>query len=176
MPDQAASDDAPKRKRPRRSKATPESPAAAVGKASPTSGVHARTRADHATELAEDYVEAIAEIEAERGVCRAVDLARLFSVSAVTATKTIGRLQRDGFVDTAPYKPVTLTPLGASLARKARRRHEIVYRFLRSLGISERVAAADAEGIEHHVSAQTLKRFEAVTKERTEQADESVCE
>jgi DtxR family manganese transport transcriptional regulator len=38
-----------------------------------------------------------------------------------------------------------------------------VYRFLLSLGVNERVAALDAEGIEHHVSPQTLKRMAAFT-------------
>jgi DtxR family manganese transport transcriptional regulator len=34
-----------------------------------------------------------------------------------------------------------------------------VVAFLRSLGIPERVAEMDAEGIEHHVSADTLAAF-----------------
>ena len=42
---------------------------------------HQRTRRDHATETAEDYVEAIAEILSESGVCRANDLARRFTES-----------------------------------------------------------------------------------------------
>jgi DtxR family manganese transport transcriptional regulator len=38
--------------------------------------------------------------------------------------------------------------------------------FLRSLGISERVAEMDAEGIEHHVSSETLAAFERLLKKR----------
>ncbi len=52
---------------------------------------HRRTRQDHATELAEDYVEAIAAIVDSQGQCRAVDLARQFEVSHVTVNRTIGR-------------------------------------------------------------------------------------
>lgn len=120
---------------------------------------HRRTRADHATELAEDYVEAIAEIEAETGSCRAVDLATRFAVSHVTVNRTVGRLQRDGYVETEPYGPITLTEKGRDVAAASRARHEIVYRFLRSIGVSERTAVVDAEGIEHHVSPETLERF-----------------
>ena len=134
----------------------------AVGQAKP----HRRTRADHATELAEDYVEAIAEIEAEAGVCRAVDLATRFAVSAVTVNRTIGRLCRDGLAETAPYKPVTLTRRGRDLARRSAKRHQTVYRFLRSIGVSETTAAIDTEGIEHHVSRETLERLAAITAER----------
>ena len=66
---------------------------------------HKRTRQDHATELAEDYVEAIAAIIEECGQCRAVDLARQFEVSHVTVNRTIGRLQRDGLVPWCPDHP-----------------------------------------------------------------------
>lgn len=126
---------------------------------------HSRVRSDHATELAEDYVEAIAEqIEAE-GSCRAVDLAEQFQVSHVTVNRTIGRLQRDGFVTTEPYAPIELTAAGSRLAKSARRRHEIVYQFLLAIGVSETVAETDSEGIEHHVSPETLEAMKAFLDE-----------
>jgi DtxR family manganese transport transcriptional regulator len=36
-------------------------------------------------------------------------------------------------------------------------RHETVLKFLLSLGVSPETAEIDAEGIEHHVSAETLQ-------------------
>ncbi len=120
-------------------------------------GRHTRTRSDHATELAEDYVEAIAEIIAEAGVCRAVDLTERFEVSHVTVSRTIGRLVRDGFVETEPYGPVVLTAKGKRLARIAADRHSVVLDFLMAIGVSEQVARIDSEGIEHHVSDETLE-------------------
>ncbi len=122
---------------------------------------HSRVRSDHATELAEDYVEAIAaQIDAE-GSCRAVDLAAQFQVSHVTVNRTIGRLQRDGFVITEPYAPIELTPSGRRLAKAARQRHEIVFQFLLAIGVSEETAETDSEGIEHHVSPETLAAMKA---------------
>jgi DtxR family manganese transport transcriptional regulator len=118
-----------------------------------------RTRSDHANETAEDYVEAIAETIARSGVCRNADLARLFAVSHVTVNKTIGRLQKEGLVDTEPYGPVALTVAGEKLAAEASRRHETVLEFLLTLGISQAVAEIDSEGIEHHVSDETLRAF-----------------
>jgi len=117
---------------------------------------HSRTRSDHATELAEDYVEAIADLIESQGSCRAVDLAVQFQVSHVTVNRTIGRLQRDGYVTTEPYAPIELTKEGRGLARASRKRHEVVYRFLLAIGVEEATAAADSEGIEHHVSPETL--------------------
>lgn len=128
---------------------------------------HSRTRSDHATELAEDYVEAIAEIIEEHGTCRAVDLVKQFQVSHVTVNRTIGRLQRDGFVRSDPYGPIELTEEGQRLAKASHERHQIVYEFLKALGVSEAVAASDSEGIEHHVSPATLKamqKFVAVNR------------
>ena len=125
---------------------------------------HRRTRNDHSRETAEDYVEAIADIAAESGLCRIVDLARRFDVSHVTVTKTVARLVRDGLATTEPYGPVELTAKGQRLAKKSRRRHEIVHEFLLALGVSARTAAIDAEGIEHHVSSETLEKLSHVTK------------
>ncbi|MEO1498503.1 MAG: manganese-binding transcriptional regulator MntR [Planctomycetota bacterium] len=128
--------------------------------ASPQSKPFRRTRSDHASETAEDYVEAIAETLAERGVCRNADLARLFGVSHVTINKTVARLQREGLVETEPYGPLMLTASGRRLAEASRRRHEIVLKFLLSLGVSQAVAEVDSEGIEHHVSDETLAALE----------------
>lgn len=122
---------------------------------------HSRVRSDHRTELAEDYVEAIAGIIESQGTCRAVDLARQFQVSHVTVNRTIGRLERDGYVVTAPYSPIELTKQGQRLASMSRRRHAIVYQFLLTIGVPEATAAIDSEGIEHHVSPETLESMRA---------------
>jgi DtxR family manganese transport transcriptional regulator len=126
-----------------------------------------RTRHDHANETAEDYVEAVAQIEAEFGACRGADLARLFEVSHVTVTKTIARLKEEGLVDTRPYGPITLTPRGRRMARESQQRHDLVFAFLRAIGVSDETARIDAEGIEHHVSKETLKCFERVVEKKS---------
>ncbi|QDV85348.1 manganese-binding transcriptional regulator MntR [Planctomycetes bacterium TBK1r] len=123
---------------------------------------HQRTRDDHATEVAEDYVEAIADLADARGACRATDLAQHFAVTQATVSNTVSRLKRDGLVMTEPYQPIFLTPAGQRLATKSRRRHQIVEQFLRKLGVSEKSAAVDSEGIEHHVGKETLAAMKAV--------------
>ncbi len=125
---------------------------------------HRRTRRDHQTETAEDYVEAVAAICEERGRCRVVDLAKRFAVSHVTVTKTVTRLKEAALVTSEPYGPIELTPKGRKLARESKLRHEIVLNFLLAIGVSERTAAIDTEGIEHHVSPETLERLQAVAE------------
>lgn len=125
-----------------------------------------RVRSDHASETAQDYVEAVAEVMSQRGECRGADLARLFGVSHVTVSKTVARLQGEGLLASVPYGPVALTPRGEALAAAAAERHDLVLRFLLALGVDAETAEADAEGIEHHVSEATLRRFKAFAEGR----------
>lgn len=142
--------------------------------ASPASSSrHHRTRADHASEIAEDYCEAIAEIESGDEECRVTDLAGRFGVSHVTVVRTIKRLERDGLVEKAPRKPIHLTAVGRRLAKASSERHRVVYRFLLALGVDPRVASVDAEGIEHHVSPSTLARLRAFADEHRGEGDQN---
>src|SRR4051812_30373126 len=121
-----------------------------------------QTRREHANEIAEDYVEAIADLVSETGEARVVDLAKRLGVTHVTVNRTVSRLQEGGLVTSQPYRAIFLTDRGRNLAATCKSRHETVVAFLRSLGIPERVAERDAEGIEHHVSPDTLAAFRAV--------------
>lgn len=112
-------------------------------------------------ELAEDYVELIAELIHTQGEARPVDIATKMGVTAPTVAKTLDRLARDGLITRAKYRSVFLTEEGRALAKECRHRHEIVLRFLLSLGLDPETAEHDAEGIEHHVSERTLALFAA---------------
>jgi DtxR family manganese transport transcriptional regulator len=119
-----------------------------------------RSRRDRAVETAQDYVEAIADLSASLGEARVVDLARRLGVTHVTVNRTLSRLQQAGYVNTQPYRAIFLTDAGRKLAKECKQRHETVAAFLRTLGVSEKIAELDAEGIEHHVSPETLAAFE----------------
>jgi len=123
-----------------------------------------RSRRDRAAETAQDYVEAIADLAATQGEARVVDLARRLGVTHVTVNRTLARLKRAGYVNTKPYRAIFLTTAGGQLANECKQRHQTVVSFLRSLGIAERIAEMDAEGIEHHVSPETLAAFERLMK------------
>ena len=121
-----------------------------------------RVRRARQSEVAEDYVELIADLIAETGEARVVDIARRLGVSHATVIKTIGRLQRDGLALSKPYRSVFLTEEGQRVAEWSRARHEVVLQFLLAIGVSEAAAQSDAEGIEHHVSEETLAAFRRV--------------
>ena len=119
-----------------------------------------RTRLDHKKETAEDYVELIHQLISEKGEARAVDLAEKLGISQVTVSKTLQRLSKEGYITTEPYRSIFLTETGKKLAANSEKRHQIVVKFLISLGVTENVAEDDAEGIEHHVSQETLHAME----------------
>ena len=125
-----------------------------------------RSRRDRAMEVAQDYVEAIADLSATLGEARVVDLARRLGVTHVTVNRTMARLGRAGYVSTKPYRAIFLTDAGRRLAEECKRRHETVVAFLRSVGVPETAAEMDAEGMEHHVSPETLAAFQRFMAKR----------
>lgn len=118
---------------------------------------HTSVREAHETELIEDYVELIADLVDAGGEARSVELARRMGVRQATVAKMIRRLADRGLVVTEPYRPIHLTDSGREMAERSRERHAIVLGFLRALGVSDATARIDAEGIEHHVSDETLE-------------------
>lgn len=125
---------------------------------------HAHVRKAHETELIEDYVELIADLIDAKGEARAVELAQRMAVTQATVGKMIRRLTDRGLVHSEPYRAIFLTAVGRRMAEASRRRHLVVLRFLRAIGVPEASARQDAEGIEHHVSKATLaamRRFAA---------------
>ena len=124
----------------------------------------AQVRNARNTETAEDYTEMIADLIKQNGEARAVDLAKHFGVTGPTVNSTIRRLVREELVESKPYRSIFLTEKGKLLADYCKKRHDIVFNFLIKIGVDIEVAKNDAEGLEHHVSKETLKVFENFTK------------
>ncbi len=126
--------------------------------------VFERVRQAHQMEATEDYVELIDDLIRTQGEARLVEVAERLGISQPSAGKTIARLQRDGFVTSEPYRSIFLTDKGKALADSSRKRHDIVFRFLLAIGVSEQTAKLDSEGLEHHVSDETLAAFKRIIK------------
>ena len=122
-----------------------------------------RIRRAHQSEVAEDYVEMISELIATTGEARTVDLAARFGVTSPTVNAIIQRLQREDLVETRPYRSIFLTDKGKALAEASQARHQIVRDFLVTIGVPASSAEEDAEGVEHHVSEETLRVFADIT-------------
>jgi len=125
-----------------------------------------RVREAHQIEVAEDYVELIADLIDTTGEARASDIARRLGVTNPTVVKALGKLQRDGLVKSQPYRSIFLTEAGHAMAERCKHRHQIVVGFLRAIGVDDETAERDAEGIEHHVSDATLAVFQRVIRSK----------
>lgn len=118
---------------------------------------HQRVRKQHQRELVQDYVEAIFSMSQEAAAVRVVDLQAVFGVSHVTVIRTLGRLEERGYLRRPQRGQIELTASGREVAKQSYERHQLVTSFLLKLGVSEASAAADAEGIEHHLGTETLE-------------------
>ena len=136
----------------------------ALGDAERQAAVFTHTRRARRKEIAEDYVELIDDLIEANGEARLVEIARRMGVTHMTASKAVARLQRDGLVTTRPYRSIFLTGKGRQMALRSRRRHQIVLDFLKTIGVSDETARRDAEGIEHHVSEETLRAFTRISE------------
>ena len=123
-------------------------------------------RARHAreTEIIEDYVELIADLIDEQGEARAVDIAKRLGVTGATVNKMVARLKQMDLVNAQPYRSVFLTEEGRQMAEASRERHHIVVALLRTVGVDEATAWADAEGMEHRCSPETIMAFKELVK------------
>lgn len=127
----------------------------------------AKTRLDHASETSEDYVEVIYRLSrafdrasAQHVLVRTTDVVKELQVAQPTVTKVLARLEREGLIQVLPRQGIELTETGEALARKSMARHELVLRWLKSIGVSDLTADLDAEGIEHHLSEESLRAIE----------------
>lgn len=117
------------------------------------------TREQHLKEAAEDYTELIADLSETVGEARTCRIAEELGISHVTALRTMRRLEDEGYLKTAPHRPVVLTPKGRKVAQAAKEKHELLLEFFLHLGVPRKYAELDVEGVEHHISDITLSKI-----------------
>ncbi len=102
------------------------------------------------SEHLEDYLEAIAQLEAENGVARPTDIAAALKIKKPSVTSALGALSERGLVVYEKYKPVSLTPAGRKVAASVRRKHELLRGFfVKILGVDQAAADVAACRMEH---------------------------
>ncbi len=105
-----------------------------------------RIRRAHQSEIAEDYVEMIAELIDQTGEARAVDLAQRFGVTAPDCQRHDTTPAKRGAGGDAALPVHLLTQAGRELANACRQRHQLVRDFLVHIGVEAEIAEEDAEG------------------------------
>src|SRR5271154_1663127 len=113
----------------------------------------------------EDYLEQILDLINTKGYARVADIALGLRISQASVTNMVQRLDAEGLLKYEKYRGLVLTMAGETLARNIMQRHQLLTDFLRMLGIREEEIYHDVEGMEHHISPQTLRAIEALLTE-----------
>lgn len=117
-----------------------------------------------ASSAVEDYLERILELVDTKGYARVVDIAEKLGISQASVTNMVQRLDSEGLIVYEKYRGLTLSESGQALARQIAVRHVVLTDFLALLGVDEETVRKDVEGMEHHVSPQTLDAIRTLTK------------
>src|SRR5438045_5458161 len=109
------------------------------------------------SQSAEDYLERIHELIREKGYARVVDIASSLDVKQASVTGMVQKLGEMGYLNYEKYRGLVLTDKGRAVACTIQRRHETLSRFFSLLEIDPETQQQDIEGIEHHLSKQTVE-------------------
>lgn len=108
----------------------------------------------------EDYLEVIYELITRKGYATTVDISDYLNVSSPSVTKMLQRLNESGHVNYEKYRGLSLTESGMAIAKNIHDRHGVLAEFFKMIGVDEDTANRDAEGIEHHLHPETLRKLE----------------
>jgi Mn-dependent DtxR family transcriptional regulator len=112
----------------------------------------------------EDYLEVIYELIQQKGYATTTDISKYLNVSLPSVTKMIKKLDEAGCLQYEKYRGIRLTEDGVAVAKGIQARHSLLTEFFMLIGIHGEIANRDAEGIEHHLHPQTLKRLQDFVK------------
>jgi DtxR family transcriptional regulator, manganese transport regulator len=112
------------------------------------------------TDRMEDYLEVIYELVQQKGYATTVDISSYLNVSSPSVTKMMQKLDETGYLKYEKYRGIRLTNEGIRIARNIRNRHGLLAEFFKIIGVDEETANNDAEGIEHHLHPETMKKLE----------------
>ena len=108
----------------------------------------------------EDYLEAIYNLNTEKGFVSAADISDKLGVKPPTVSSMIANLAKKGYLEHEKYRGMRLTASGEKVAKSVIKRHQVISELITMLGVDDQTAYVDTEGIEHHVHPSTLRRFE----------------
>jgi Mn-dependent DtxR family transcriptional regulator len=109
------------------------------------------------SQSAEDYLERIHELFERKGYARVVDIASSLKVKQASVTAMVQKLAEAGYLQYEKYRGLVLTHEGREVARKIQNRHSTLSRFFSLFGLDPETQHQDIEGIEHHLSPETVE-------------------
>jgi Mn-dependent DtxR family transcriptional regulator len=113
-----------------------------------------------ATPSMEDYLERIYTLIEDKGYARVSDIAEALNVHPSSVTKMVQKLDRNNYLVYEKYRGLVLTTKGKKMGKRLVDRHALLEEFLHIIGVSEEVIFDDVEGIEHHLSWDSITRIQ----------------
>lgn len=117
-----------------------------------------------ATPSMEDYLEKIYKLIDEKGYARVSDIAEGLEVHPSSVTKMIQKLDKDNYLVYEKYRGLVLTSKGQKMGKRLVDRHALLEEFLTTIGVSEDTIYKDVEGIEHHLSWDSITCIETLVE------------
>ncbi len=118
-------------------------------------------------ESAEDYLEAILILRERLGAVRSIDVVHQLELTKPSVSVAMKRFRENGYIEMDKDGFITLLPSGEEIAQRIYSRHKLLTKFLVALGVSEKMAAADACKMEHDLSDETFEKITAYLEEHT---------
>lgn len=107
----------------------------------------------------EDYIEQIYMLIERKGYARVSDIAEALDVHPSSVTKMVQKLDKDEYLNYEKYRGFILTPKGKKVGKRLVFRHELLEEFLEIVGVDKENIYKDVEGIEHHLSWNSIDRI-----------------
>ncbi len=107
----------------------------------------------------EDYIEQIYMLIEEKGYARVSDIAEALSVHPSSVTKMVQKLDKDEYLVYEKYRGFSLTTKGNKIGKRLVFRHDLLEQFLKIIGVRDENIYNDVEGIEHHLSWDSIERI-----------------
>lgn len=107
----------------------------------------------------EDYIEQIYLLIESKGYARVSDIADALSVHPSSVTKMVKKLDKDEYLNYEKYRGLILTAKGKKIGKRLVYRHDLLEQFLEIIGVDKENIYDDVEGIEHHLSWNSIDRI-----------------
>ena len=109
------------------------------------------------TRNVEDYLEAIWDLQNKKGYIKVKDIADRLEVTRPSVSEMIKKLAENDYILYEKYGGIIFTGKGKKLAKEIKKRHTLLAKFLKIIGVSEENAQKDACKLEHDVSFETIE-------------------
>lgn len=108
----------------------------------------------------EDYLEQIYSLIEGKGYARVSDIAEALNVHPSSVTKMVQKLDENKYLVYEKYRGLILTAKGKKIGKRLVDRHTLLESFLKMIGVGEENIYEDVEGIEHHLSWDSITCIE----------------